>query len=247
MYCRPAFGSGETDAEAAMRAAERARDSAQANAERARPPGRGPGVVGFIQDMQQANRQKKVGKLMAAGQCDEARKTALAAGDLGLADYVQSRCGGSAGGSPQLTQGSGDPSLPPAPMDDTGVRMWVVRNVQTAGWVYAGFDGDGAYLYSAGGPIANPDGTFQLWVNDEVFRPRPQEPASGTLRYEGDCAHRLLRVTKLVTFSRRNLDGDSTSKEFPEAKWEAPQGLAADLLGRFCSAFAPSSAVPASR
>ena len=203
-----------------------------------------PGLIGLMGVLQQRARYKKVGKLVADGHCAEALQTATAAGDFDLAGQVRQLCSPSAAPTPPPTEpASIDEAIaPPATMDEAGVKMWVVRNIDVQDWLYAGFDDYGAYLYSAAGPVAMPDGAFQLWFKGEIFRPQPQHDRSRKLLYEGNCSNRTVRLVRLEGYAKHNLVGETGVQDIPDAKWETADGLQANLLNRFCAVYSPPAA-----
>jgi hypothetical protein len=212
-----------------MRASQDALARAQAHA------AVGPdGCVGLICTFEQIQRQARyehAGKLMAQGKCEEARAYALSKGDFELVGAVDQQCRPATApptSASAVGQVAVDPTVEPTPTTDTQVRMWLVKSVDMQGWTYAGFDAQGAYLYASGGPTKSGEHTFQLEVNDELFK-------------EGSPQSRMVRI---LTFRGPNLKGAANlTLDAPNAQWaEFPAGSwQSGLFQSFCKAFDTAS------
>jgi hypothetical protein len=111
---------------------------------------------------------------------------------------------------------------PPSPMNEDGVKAWVLKYIDTAGWHLLGADPAAASFLSAEGVSVGTDGFLSSEVRREYFgAPQLGPNGSRSVRqaWVVDCKGKKVWVRKIMLFPESNLKGQAVSRENPEPKW----------------------------
>lgn len=138
---------------------------------------------------------------------------------------------------------------PPATMDEQGVRAWVAKHIDSAGWEMVGADPGSVSFLQTDGVAVGPDGMVSSDVRREYFGAPQLGPAGARSVRQAwvvDCKAKKVWVRKIMLFSESNLKGATLGRETPEPSWtEVSSGsINAKLRDEICAAPGKGKARP---
>jgi arylamine N-acetyltransferase len=107
---------------------------------------------------------------------------------------------------------------PPESTDAAGVKAWIERYIDDAGWELLVSNGSAAMLLAKAPLTLAPDRTVRFEVRIEAFVPRQYRSARTVM--EVDCAGLRLRRVSDQEYSWNNSRGPNQTDSVPEATWK---------------------------
>ncbi len=185
---------------------------------------------------------RRVGRLVAAGRCDQALSLALSTGNPHLAQRVLRHCGsGPAATATDSAPAAIIPGGPPPPEGpgEAQIQAWVTVYVKPDGWSLGDRDAQGVHLITGDGAQLTPRGTLRVFGREELFQPAERAGLVGRSdrqEFEVDCAGKRVRLLSMQVFRDNNLAGPSQQIPGPLTDWIAGRGgtHTAAQIGQLC-------------
>jgi len=115
-----------------------------------------------------------------------------------------------------------EPVLPPATIDDAGVKAWIKTYLKTDGWTLIAADGAAVVLGSPDGVRQAADKTITAQIRHEFYRPvrlGDLDTRSNLQTWNVDCTGQRIRILDMAIFEDNNLTGRSQARSSPNSEW----------------------------